>query len=103
MTQFYSVNFSRLPQNSSLASTGYEILLYRGQNPFKEEEFELCFSAGFSGHKKHGYDSTVFVNSFGNAVFRVAPLVDQVKRLLDQSIIISMSSKDTNLSKLKPA
>ena len=37
MTRFYSVNFSRLPEISSLASTGYRIVLYGGQNPFKEE------------------------------------------------------------------
>ena len=42
MTQFYSVNFSRLPQKSSLASTGYEIVLNRVQNPFKGEQYELC-------------------------------------------------------------
>ena len=60
MTQFYSVNFSRLPQNSSLASAGYEIVLNRGQKSFNEEQYELCCSAGFSGYKKHGDDSTVF-------------------------------------------
>ena len=27
-----------------------------------------------------------FVNSFGNAVFRVAPIVDQFKRQVDQSL-----------------
>ena len=54
MTHFYSVNFSRLQQNSTLASTGYEIELYRGQSPFKEEQYELCCSAGFLGHKKYG-------------------------------------------------
>ena len=64
MTRFgdsiFSVNCSRLPQTSSLAITGYEIVIYRSQNPFKEEQYELCCSAGFSGHKKHGDDSTVF-------------------------------------------
>ena len=64
MTRLYDsiciVNFSRLLQNSSLASTWYEITLYRGQNPFKEEHYELCCSAGFSGHQKPGDDSTVF-------------------------------------------
>ena len=34
-------NFSRFPQNSSLASTGYEKVLYGGQNPFKGEQYEL--------------------------------------------------------------
>ena len=62
MTQFYSVNFSRLPENSSLAKTGYEIVLYRGQNPFKEEPYELCCSAGFSGYKKHGDDCFSSIN-----------------------------------------
>ena len=60
MTQFYFVNFLRLPQDCCLASTGYEIVLYGGQNPFKEEQSEQGCSAGFSGHQKPGEDSTVF-------------------------------------------
>ena len=60
MIQFYSVNFSRLPQFSSLLSTGFEIVLYGGQNPFREEQYELCCSAGFSAHQKPDDDSTVF-------------------------------------------
>ena len=87
MTQFFSVIFSRLPQNSSLASTGYEIELYRGQNPFKEKQYELYCSAGFWGHKNMVTTHLFFVNSFGNELFRVAPLVvDQFKPHVDQSI-----------------
>ena len=84
MTQFYSVNYSRPAQNFSLASTGYEIVLYRGQNPFKEEQYELCSSAGFSGHKKHGDDSTVFRQFIWER--GAAPIVDQFKRQVVQSI-----------------
>ena len=61
MTQYYSVNFSRLQQISILASAGYEIVLYRGQSPIKEKQNELCCSAGFSGHKKNGDDPTTFL------------------------------------------
>ena len=64
MTQLYSANFSRLPQDSSMAKTGYEIVLCGGQNPFKEEQYELCCSAGFLGHQKPGDDSTVFCQLF---------------------------------------
>ena len=85
MTQFYSFYFSGLAQNSSLANTGYEIVLYRGMNPFKEEQYELCCSAGFSGHKKHGGDPISSVH-LENAMFRVAPLVDKFKRQVYQSI-----------------
>ena len=60
MTQFYSVNTSSLPKNSSLAIKSCEIVLCGGQIPFEEEQYELCYSAGFRGHQKNGDDSTVF-------------------------------------------
>ena len=63
MTQFCSVNFSRLPQDCSLAGIGYENVLNGGQNPFEEEQYELGCSAGFSGHQKPGDNSTLFRQS----------------------------------------
>ena len=39
------------PQSSSLASEGYETVLYGGQKSFEKEQFELCYWAGFSGHQ----------------------------------------------------
>ena len=84
MTQFYSVNLWRLPQNSSLARTGYEIVLCGDQNSFKEEQFELCCLSGFSGHQKPGDDSTIFNQTIWER--RVAPQVDQCRRQVDQSI-----------------
>ena len=86
MTQFYAVNFPRLQQNSRLASTGNEIVLYRGESPIKEVQYELCCSACFSGHKKMVTSQLFFFKSFGIAVFWVAPLIDQFMRQVDQSV-----------------
>ena len=92
MTQFYSANISCFPQSSSLASTGYESVLYEGQNPFKGDQYELYCWAGFQDTKNLVTTQLFFVNFFGNPVFRIAPLVYQFKRQVDQYNIF-VSSK----------
>ena len=89
MTRLHSVKFWHLPQNSSLARAGYEIVLCGGQNPFKEEQYELMnyvVYRAFQDTKNLVTTQQFFVEPFGNAVFRFAPLVDQFKRQVDQSI-----------------
>ena len=96
------MNFSRLPQSFSLASTGYEIVLCGGQSPFKEEQFELCCSAGFSGHQKPGDDSTEFRQFVWERDALVAPLIDQqLKRQVEQYNVFIFSN-GIYLSKWKP-
>ena len=86
MSQFHSVNFSGLPQNSSLASTGYEIVYTEARNHLKRSNMSYVLQRAFRDTKNMVTTQLFFVNSFGNAVFRVATLVNQSKRQVDQSI-----------------
>ena len=86
MTQCYTVNFSCLPQNSTLASTGYEIVLYRSQTHLKKSNMIYAVQRAFWDTKNMVTTQLFFVNLFGNAVFQIDPLVDQFQRQVDQSI-----------------
>ena len=64
MTQLFGLKFLRLPQSSSLAQKGFDVVLYGGQAPFEEDLFEQCYSACFLGHRKPGENSSVFRQFF---------------------------------------